>query len=225
MKNNSVKFGFYTSNRATRLRKFLSGPLRGNSIIGMVLHDGIPSDELKNLCDQNGIDLMAVDYVELGVDKSRRNKYLSDVLLEQLVARGVDYCFCFGSCILVGDLLRVFRNRIINFHPSLLPAFPGIKAVDQAIEYGARFLGNTAHFIDEGVDTGPIIMQSIISAEAFSGYDSVLDQQLLMLAQIIKWLEQGRIEVSGRKVNVRDAVCDDLTFMPNVEPDLLQKLL
>jgi len=191
----------------------------------MVLHDGIPSDELKNLCDQNGIDLMAVDYVELGVDKSRRNKYLSDVLLEQLVARGVDYCFCFGSCILVGDLLRVFRNRIINFHPSLLPAFPGIKAVDQAIEYGARFLGNTAHFIDEGVDTGPIIMQSIISAEAFSGYDSVLDQQLLMLAQIIKWLEQGRIEVSGRKVNVRDAVCDDLTFMPNVEPDLLQKLL
>ena len=83
-------------------------------------------------------------------------------------------------------------NRIINFHPSLLPSFPGVKAVDQALAYGTLVLGNTTHFIDEGVDTGPIIMQSILPRAAFDAYDSVLDLQVPMLTQVIRWLEEDR---------------------------------
>jgi phosphoribosylglycinamide formyltransferase-1 len=186
----------------------------------MVLHDGTPSDELERLCDENGIDLIYIDYAKLDVTKCDRNEYLSAILLKQLLACNVDYCFCFGFRILVGNLLEIYRNRIINFHPSLLPSFPGLKAVDQAIEYGSPLLGNTAHFIDEGVDTGPIIMQSFLSRVAFNGYDSVLDLQVPMLAQIIKWLEEDRIEIAGRIVQVRSAIFDNGFFIPNIEFEL-----
>ena len=220
MKANSVRFGFYTSNRATRLCKFLASSLRGNSTIEMVLHDGTPSDELKRLCDENEIDLIYIDYAKFDVAGCNRNEYLSAILLGQLITHKLDYCFCFGSRILVGNLLKTYRNRIINFHPSLLPSFPGIKAVDQAIEYGTLFLGNTAHFIDEGIDTGPIIMQSILPRIAFEAYDSVLDLQVPMIAQIIKWLEEDRIEITGRVVQVHNAVFDNGPFMPNIEYNL-----
>jgi phosphoribosylglycinamide formyltransferase-1 len=102
----------------------------------------------------------------------------------------------------------------------LLPSFAGLKAVDQALEYGSPLLGNTAHFIDEGVDTGPIIMQSVLPRAAFDGYDSVLDLQVPMMAQIMKWLAEDRIEVSGRVVTVRNASCDEGLFVPDVEFDL-----
>ena len=223
MKANSVRFGFYTSNRATRLCKFLAGPLRGVSTIEMILHDGTPSDELERLCDGSGIDLIYIDYAKFHVAGCDRNEYLSVILLKQLLACNVNYCFCFGSRILVGNLLEIYRNRIINFHPSLLPSFPGLKAVDQAIEYGSPLIGNTAHFIDEGVDTGPIIMQSFLPRNAFEGYDSVLDLQVPMLAQIIKWLEEGRVEITGRVVQVKNAVFDKGSFIPNIEHELLKQ--
>ena len=223
MKENSIRFGFYTSYHATRLCKFLSGSFRRASTIEMVLHDGRPSDELERLCDANGIDLIYIDYAKRGVTKYERNEYLSGILLEKLVVCKVDYCFCFGSRLLSGEILSIYRNRIINFHPSLLPSFPGIKAIDQAIEYGTLLLGNTAHFIDEGIDTGPIIMQSTLPRIEFVDYDSVLDLQVPMLSQIIKWLEEGRVEITGRVVQVHNAVFDKGSFIPNIEHELLKQ--
>ena len=220
MRENPVTFGFYASHRATRLCKFLDSPLKGDAAIELVTYDGVPFDELNRLCDENEIVLKCIDYKRLGVARSERDVYLSTFLLEQLVVRKLDYCFCFGTRILVGNLLETYRNRIINFHPSLLPSFPGLKAVDQAIEYGAVMLGNTAHFIDEGIDTGPIIMQSILPRIAFEGYDSVLNLQVPMLAQIIKWLQEDRIKIIGRVVQVHNAVFDNGLFMPNIEYNL-----
>lgn len=216
LETTSLKYGFYTSHCATRLCKFLASPLRGDSNIEMVLHDGTQSYELEQLCNENGIDLICIDYVKLGVAGCNRNEYLSGILLEQLIIRKVDYCFCFGSRILVGNLLINYRNRLINFHPSILPSFPGLKAIDKAIAYGSPVLGNTAHFIDEGIDTGPIIMQSFVPRVAFNGYDSVLDLQVPMLAQIIKWLEDDRIEIEGRAIKISGAHCKNSFFIPNV---------
>ncbi len=183
----------------------------------MVLHDGEPCGDLDRLCDENGIALTRVDYAGLGIEAGQRSAYVSALLLEKLVESRADYCFCFGRRILVGPLLERYRNRIINFHPSLLPAFPGMNAIDQAIRYGSLVLGNTAHFIDEGVDTGPVIMQSFLPRTAFTGYDSVLDLQIPMLAQIMKWLEDDRVEVAGREVRIRGAHAVQGFFMPACE--------
>jgi phosphoribosylglycinamide formyltransferase 1 len=66
------------------------------------------------------------------------------------------------------EFVRRFRGRLINVHPSLLPAFPGLHAIEQALEYGVRVMGVTVHFVDEGVDTGPIVLQEAFQVDPYS---------------------------------------------------------
>ena len=89
-------------------------------------------------------------------DREQRDLAIAD----WLDAREVELVVLAGYMQLLSDaFIRRFRNRIINVHPALLPAFPGLDAIGQAIEHGARVTGVTVHFVDEGVDTGPILMQ------------------------------------------------------------------
>ena len=77
-----------------------------------------------------------------------------------LEARGVDLIVLAGFMeILSPSFIRRFEGRIVNVHPSLLPAFPGIRAIEQAIDYGVQVMGVTVHFVDEGVDSGPVLLQ------------------------------------------------------------------
>ena len=77
-----------------------------------------------------------------------------------LEARDVDLIVLAGFMeILSASFIRRFEGRIVNVHPSLLPAFPGIRAIEQAIDYGVRVMGVTVHFVDEGVDSGPVLLQ------------------------------------------------------------------
>src|SRR5690606_11646885 len=129
----------------------------------------------------------------------------------------IDYCFCFGDHILKGDLIKRYENRIINFHPSILPNYRGRKAIDMALSDGAFVLGNTAHFINSKVDDGPIILQSVVHTNVLldGDYDKVLDLQLPMLFQIYKWLCQHRIVIDeNNKVRIIDADYSDASFYP-----------
>lgn len=207
-------FAFYVSNTATRLRKYLSGWPGAVAGVAAVIHDGDCSDVVGRACADAEVDFVHMDYTEPG---SGRNRECSERLLAELERRRVDYCFCFGARILKGAILDRYMNRIVNFHPSVLPGFPGLASVDQALRYGALILGNTSHFIDAGVDTGPVIMQSLCSRADYSGYDSVLDLQLTMLVQIKKWLERGRVSVSGRVVEVEGADYGFGRFIPALE--------
>ncbi len=126
----------------------------------------------------------------------------SNELLRNLVINKVDYLFCFGQRILKGDLLRFYKNKIINFHPSLLPAFKGINAIDQALASSVQLLGNTAHFIDQGIDSGPIIMQSVISRQSYSSYEDVLSLQIEMLEKIWNLLDADKIKVNNNFVEI-----------------------
>ena len=105
---------------------------------------------------------------------------------------------------------------MINFHPSILPHFPGINSIDRALAGKVNLLGNTAHFIDEGVDTGPIIMQSVIHKSKFVDYDSILDLQLPMIDQIFKWLIEERINVNNGEVKIINSDIK-INFIPNLE--------
>ena len=103
-----------------------------------------------------------------------------------LVAFDIEYLLCFGDKILKKELVDAFSRRLINFHPSILPAFPGLNAIDQALIHGVDLIGNTAHFIDEGIDTGSIILQSAMPTEEYEEYEDVLELQLPMIKMILR---------------------------------------
>ena len=105
-------------------------------------------------------------------------------------------------------MIREFRLRIMNIHPSLLPAFTGLHVQEKAIEYGVRFSGCTVHFVDEGLDTGPIIIQAVVpvleSDTAETLAKRILAEEHRIYPQAIRLYSEGRLAVSGRKVTVKD---------------------
>lgn len=111
--------------------------------------------------------------------------------------------------ILTPVFLRAFPDRIINIHPALLPSFPGTHVQQKALDYGVRFSGCTVHFVDEGVDTGPIIIQAVVPV--FTGDTAerlaarILKEEHKIYPQAIRYFAQGRIVRNGRRVEIRDA--------------------
>ncbi|MDE1763806.1 MAG: phosphoribosylglycinamide formyltransferase [Thaumarchaeota archaeon] len=101
------------------------------------------------------------------------------------------------------EFIRKYRGRILNIHPAILPAFPGLHSQRQAVEYGVKYSGCTVHFVDEGVDTGPIILQAIVKVEDNDTEDSlakkILRQEHKIYPQAVRLFAQGRINVTGRK--------------------------
>ena len=102
--------------------------------------------------------------------------------------------------------VRKYRNRILNVHPTLLPAFPGAHPVADTLAYGVKVAGVTVHFVDEGVDSGPIIAQRTVPVldtddeESLHARIQVEEHQLY--PQVIKWYAQGQLKIEGRKVIV-----------------------
>ncbi|HEU0005398.1 MAG TPA: phosphoribosylglycinamide formyltransferase [Terriglobia bacterium] len=102
------------------------------------------------------------------------------------------------------SFIQAFRNRILNIHPSLLPAFPGLDAQRQALEYGVKVSGCTVHFVDEGLDSGPIIMQAAVpvldgdTEESLSA--RILEQEHQIYSKAIQHVLDGQIRINGRRV-------------------------
>ena len=106
-------------------------------------------------------------------DRAERDRAMAD----WLQARQVELVVLAGYMqLLTGDFLDRFRARVINVHPALLPAFPGLQAVQQALAYGVKVFGVTVHFVDEGVDSGPIILQRSVEIPDAREPESVLEQ-------------------------------------------------
>ena len=103
--------------------------------------------------------------------------------------------------------VRKYKNRIINVHPTLLPAFPGAHPVADTLAYGVNFTGVTVHFVDEGVDTGPIIAQSVVPVldtdDEESLHNRIQVQEHKLYPQVIKWYAEGKLKIKGRKVIVK----------------------
>lgn len=106
------------------------------------------------------------------------------------------------------EFVHIFKNRILNIHPSLLPSFPGLHAQRQAVEYGVKISGCTVHFVDEGLDTGPIIIQK--SAPVFS-YDTektlsdrILKDEHVIYPMAVKMISENRVKILGRKVQINN---------------------
>ena len=152
---------------------------------------------------QRGIEVMTLS----------RKQYPSRAAFETALAaalkdKGVELVVLAGFMRLLSQtFLNQFPQRVINIHPALLPAFPGLDAQRQAWEYGVKFSGCSVHFVDEGVDTGPIIAQAVVPVldtdipETLA--ERILAEEHRLYPQVIKWLAEGRVEVRGRRVFIR----------------------
>jgi phosphoribosylglycinamide formyltransferase 1 len=105
------------------------------------------------------------------------------------------------------ELVRRYRGRILNVHPALLPTFPGLHAQRQALEHGVKVSGATVHFVDEGVDTGPIVLQSavpVLEGETEASLTArILVEEHRLYSEAIRLYAEGRLEVVGRRVSIR----------------------
>lgn len=110
--------------------------------------------------------------------------------------------------ILTPALINAFPMRIMNIHPSLLPAFPGLDVQKKALEHGVRFAGCTVHFVDSGVDTGPIIIQAVVPVIGDDTVETlshrILEQEHRIYPQAIQLYAEGRLSVHGRLVLIAD---------------------
>ncbi len=130
-------------------------------------------------------------------------------LVRTLEASAVDLVCLAGFMRVLGPaFVRAFPGRVMNVHPSLLPAFPGLRAQRQALEHGVKVTGATVHFVNEGVDTGPIILQEAVSV--FDGdTEASLSERILaaehrLYPEAIRLFAAGRLRVAGRRVLTDD---------------------
>jgi phosphoribosylglycinamide formyltransferase-1 len=134
-------------------------------------------------------------------------------LVDLLRARGVDLVVLAGFMRLLSEaMLDAFPMRVVNVHPALLPAFPGVHAQKQAIDYGVRVSGCTVHFVDHGTDTGPVVAQAVVPVHDDDDEESlrkrILEREHELLPRVLQWIAEGRVTVeapasSGARARVR----------------------
>ncbi len=110
--------------------------------------------------------------------------------------------------IVTEELVEAYKNKIINIHPALLPSFPGLHAQKQALDYGVKVSGCTVHFVDGGMDTGPIILQKTVPVYDNDTEDTlsarILEQEHTAYSEAVALYAAGRLKVSGRKIEILD---------------------
>lgn len=135
----------------------------------------------------------------------RHNGYESreafdQAMVEALREAGVEWVVLAGFMrLLTPSFLNAFPMRVLNIHPALLPAFPGVDAQQQALDYGVRATGCTVHFVDAGTDTGPIIAQSVVEIREDDTRDSlaarVIAREHVLFPTVLQWIAEGRVHV------------------------------
>lgn len=131
-------------------------------------------------------------------------------LVEVLQAHRVELVVLAGYMRLLSTVvLQAFPQRVINIHPSLLPSFPGLRAQEQAWRYGVKYTGCTVHFVDEGLDTGPIIAQRVVPVDPEETVEQlaakIRQEEHRLLPQVVRWLAEGRVVLQGRRVFIKES--------------------
>ncbi len=126
-------------------------------------------------------------------------------MVEVLRRHGVDTVALAGYMRLVSPtLLQAFPGRVLNIHPALLPSFPGVHIHGQVIEHGVKFSGCTVHFVDEDMDTGPIVIQAVVPVRDDDTPDTlaarILREEHRIYPQALQYLAEDRLRVEGRRV-------------------------
>jgi phosphoribosylglycinamide formyltransferase-1 len=200
-----IKIGVLASGRGSNLQALIDAGQAGRlgAEVVIVISDVESAEALERGRDA-GIEAC---YVDPGPKRARLSRESERDMIDLLEARGVSLIALAGFMrILSADFVSHFRGRIMNIHPSLLPSFPGLKAQKQALKYGVKFSGCSVHFVDEGVDTGPIIIQAVVPVLADDTEDTlserILNEEHRIYSEAVRLFSEGRLSVDGRLVTV-----------------------
>jgi phosphoribosylglycinamide formyltransferase-1 len=143
-------------------------------------------------------------FIEPGNFRTKLDEKAEAAYVQALQESKVDLIALAGFMrILKGGFLRAFPQRVVNIHPALLPAFPGLEAWRQALDYGVKFTGATVHFVDDGVDTGPIIAQRTVPVlpgdTPATLHARIQDAERVVYPATIAALARGQVRVRGRQ--------------------------
>jgi phosphoribosylglycinamide formyltransferase-1 len=171
-----------------------------------------PSVVISNKPDAKGLEIaqklgIQIEIVESKGFKGTRAEY-DEKIITVLTKHGVTpknglVCLAGFMRIISPEFVKKYKNRIINIHPALLPAFPGLDAQKQALEYGAKFSGCTVHFVDAGMDTGPVIIQSVVKVKDNDSESSlskrILKEEHRIYPEAVNLFARKKIKVKGRR--------------------------
>lgn len=175
------------------------------AVVRVLIVDGREAGAIA-IADSYGIEWMVVD---CGAKKGSMTPESSEMMARICADRGVGLvCLAGFMRIVKGAIMDEYRGRILNIHPALLPGFKGLHAPAQALAYGVRYSGCTVHFVDEGVDTGPIIIQRVVpvldedTIESLS--DRILQEEHRAYPEAVRLCAEGRLRIEGRRVFIRE---------------------
>jgi phosphoribosylglycinamide formyltransferase 1 len=181
---------------------------------------------LSNKADAFGLERakrhgIATEFVDHKAYSSR--EAYDQAVVELLCRRGVELVVLAGFMRLLSPVfIKAYSNRIMNIHPALLPAFPGLHVQKKAVEHGVRFAGCTVHFVNEECDEGPIIIQAVVPVFAEDSEDTlaarILTQEHRIYPRAIQLYAEGRLKVSGRRVLVDGLSHDEAQVL--IQPPL-----
>ena len=215
--NHGLKIGFLCSGNGGLFKEV------NRAIKRKILSSNIVVSVMDRQCAAIGIAKeFCIPFKILERKKYDSREHFSSDLLSILRPFSVDLLVLTFDSLLTGQLLNEYSNRIINVHFSLLPAFRGLNAIENALKYGARFGGVTIHFVDESMDTGPIIMQASVPISIFDNRQTLgsklFSHSVKMLIQVIRWFEQGRITQNKYGIPfVKNGNYEGKTFCPDLE--------
>ena len=143
-------------------------------------------------------------FIPPGKFRTKLDEESERAYIAKLQAARVDLIVLAGFMrILKGDFLRAFQNRVVNIHPSLLPAFPGLEAWKQALDYGVKVTGCTVHFVDQGVDSGAIIAQETVPVldgdTAATLHERIQQAERKTYPRVVAGFARGEIQIKGRQ--------------------------
>lgn len=201
-----LKIGVLISGSGSNLQSIIDNIEKGclRAIIKVVISNKPDAFGIKR-AENHGIPVAIVKHE----DYSTREDYDRE-LIRILKSNDVDLVVLAGFMrILTSFFLKAFPQKVINIHPALLPSFPGTHGQKDALEYGVKFSGCTVHFVDEGVDTGPIIIQGIVpvlpddTAETLAA--RILKEEHRIYPQAIQFFAENKVTITGRKVQIKDS--------------------
>tara|TARA_B100001939_G_scaffold104788_1_gene90582 strand:+ start:111 stop:686 length:576 start_codon:yes stop_codon:yes gene_type:complete len=174
-----------------------------------------PAVVISNKSDAKGLSIakkmgISVEVIESKNFKGSRAAY-DEKIMKMLADYGVTprnglVCLAGFMRIISPEFVKKYKNKIINIHPALLPSFPGLNSQKQALDYGAKYTGCTVHFVDAGMDTGPVIIQSVVEIKGKDTEKSlskrILKEEHRIYPEAVNLIARKKVKVLGRKTQI-----------------------
>lgn len=200
-----VNIGVLVSGSGTNLQAIIeaieAGKIKGK--ICMVISDNSDAYALKR-ANKHNIETQYINYKEFN-DREEYDKIIVSALKE----RDCDLVVLAGYLkILTPYFINAYKNKIMNIHPALLPSFPGLHVQKEAIDHGVKVSGCTVHFVDEGLDSGPIIIQRAVEVKKDDTEETltkrILKEEHQIYPRAVQLFTQGRLTIKGRRVIIKE---------------------